>query len=290
LKYVYSFIGGIGDFLSCISAFENLKDLHDIEDVKIFLFSHYDDIEYLSINLPFEHECIIFSNNDDLKDKYEKFLATYKESFIEKIEPDLTNLHPDLSSYIPEECVNSSFKMIEKSCDILKQKDVDIVAVHLSGSKFSTSVLNAANKPNKFVPHSRIAELIRGVHSLRNNTMFYIFGSKDEEHIYDFIKERLPRKCTFPVFGSRIWTSLALARNCNAAVCSDSAIKTMTCIEKIPTVVFLGNYEDPIRDKVFIDPYVKEGFMQLVKFKKEIDSEDIEKAITKIVNILGSNR
>lgn len=287
IEYIYSFIGGIGDFFSCCSAFNDLEETLDPKETKVYFFSHFSDIECLAKQLPFEYECIIFRDNDDLNNKYSKFLELHKEKFVEKVTPNLDKIHPNLEHMIPESALKKADNIIQKSCDIAKQIDVDVVAIHMSGSAFSTSFLNAAKRPNKFVPANRIAELIRGIHSLRNNTMFYVFGSKEESYLYDFIKERLPKKCTFPIFDYDIWTSYAIAKNANLAICSDSAIKTLTCIDRIPTIVLLGDFDDSYRDRVFIDPYVKDNSMYVVKFKDEITPETISKTIDKASMILG---
>jgi hypothetical protein len=40
----------------------------------------------------------------------------------------------------------------------------------------------------------------------------------------------------------------------------------MAAILGIPTVVLVGDYDDPFRDEVFLTPYVSDGVMQLIKF------------------------
>ena len=61
--------------------------------------------------------------------------------------------------------------------------------------------------------------------------------------------------------------SLAYVQQCNAIIASDSGIKTMSSMLKIPTMVWLGDYQDPPRDQMFIDPYISDGVMQAFRYK-----------------------
>jgi ADP-heptose:LPS heptosyltransferase len=63
-----------------------------------------------------------------------------------------------------------------------------------------------------------------------------------------------------------IWTSLACVAHCHCVLATDSAIKTMAAILRIPSVVLVGDYPDPFRDQVFLTPYVNDGIMRLIKF------------------------
>jgi len=71
--------------------------------------------------------------------------------------------------------------------------------------------------------------------------------------------------------------SLAYVQQCRAVVASDSGIKTMSSMLKIPTMVWLGDYQDPPRDQMFIDPYVRDGVMQTFRYKN-LDA-DLERGL-----------
>ena len=40
----------------------------------------------------------------------------------------------------------------------------------------------------------------------------------------------------------------------------------MASVKNIPSVVFVGNYEDKMRDDLFLDPYIADGVMKAIKF------------------------
>jgi hypothetical protein len=61
--------------------------------------------------------------------------------------------------------------------------------------------------------------------------------------------------------------SLAYVAQCDALVGSDLAFKTLSSMMKIPPFVWLGDYSDPPRDQMFIDPYIKDGVMKVFRYK-----------------------
>ena len=61
---------------------------------------------------------------------------------------------------------------------------------------------------------------------------------------------------------------MAHVLKCKKVVAVDSSVKSMAAVKKIKSVVFIGDYEDEFRDSNFINPYVREGVMHPVRFKK----------------------
>jgi ADP-heptose:LPS heptosyltransferase len=53
----------------------------------------------------------------------------------------------------------------------------------------------------------------------------------------------------------------------------------MANILRIPSVVLVGDYRDPFRDDHFINPYVEDGHMKVVKFK-DIDKVNPDEVVS----------
>ena len=70
-----------------------------------------------------------------------------------------------------------------------------------------------------------------------------------------------------------IWDSLAHVLICDKIVAVDSAIKSMASVRNIPSIVFVGNYVDKTRDNLFLDQYVGDGIMKVVKFTELKEKE-----------------
>ena len=52
-------------------------------------------------------------------------------------------------------------------------------------------------------------------------------------------------------------------------------------MNRIPTFVWLGDYIDPPRDEMFIDPYIKDGVMKVFRYKDVDASFDRGMEMTK---------
>jgi len=72
--------------------------------------------------------------------------------------------------------------------------------------------------------------------------------------------------------------SLSYVGQCAAVIGSDSGIKTMSSMNRIPTFVWLGDYRDEPRDQNFIEPYIKDGVMKVFRYK-DVDAQ-FERGIT----------
>ena len=66
--------------------------------------------------------------------------------------------------------------------------------------------------------------------------------------------------------------SLAYVSQCDAFVGSDSAFKTLSSMMKIPTFVWLGDYIDPPRDDMFINPYIEDKVIEVFRYK-DVDAQ-----------------
>ena len=132
-----------------------------------------------------------------------------------------------------------------------------VVGVHVNGSAFSIDTQKRFGMILKSIP----ARVIKELKSKDYNLM--VFGLEEElrgmglrqSETLKFVCDPNPAK------------SLAYVGQCSAVVGSDSGIKTMSSMNRIPTFVWLGDYRDEPRNQNFIDPYIKDGVMQVFRYK-----------------------
>jgi len=132
-----------------------------------------------------------------------------------------------------------------------------VVGVHVNGSAFSIDTQRKFGMILKSIP----AKVIKELKSKDYNLM--VFGLDEElrgmgirqSDTLKFVSDPNPAK------------SLAYVGQCAAVIGSDSGIKTMSSMNRIPTFVWLGDYHDEPRDQNFIDPYVKDGVMEVFRYK-----------------------
>ncbi len=133
-----------------------------------------------------------------------------------------------------------------------------VIAVHLGGSAFSLKM----QKQMALVPKSLPLEVLRSLVSVDRFNLI-LFGSPQEIQGVAMEESDCLRLACFADIGD----SLAVTTQCNGFVGSDSAIKSMTAMMKIPSVVWLGNYQDYYRDAMFVNPYVDAGLMKVFRYK-----------------------
>jgi hypothetical protein len=132
-----------------------------------------------------------------------------------------------------------------------------VVGVHVNGSAFSIDTQKKFGMILKSIP----ARVIKELKSKDYNLM--VFGLEEElngmgikqSDTLKFVCDPNPAK------------SLAYVGQCAAVIGSDSGIKTMSSMNRIPTFVWMGDYHDEPRDKNFIDPYIKDGVMKVFRYK-----------------------
>jgi len=78
---------------------------------------------------------------------------------------------------------------------------------------------------------------------------------------------------------------LACVKHCSKFIGVDSCFKTIAANSRIPTFVLLGDFEDPIRDSMFINQYEKDGVMKVYRLKNfEAEKNDITSSIKAFVD------
>ena len=95
-----------------------------------------------------------------------------------------------------------------------------------------------------------------------------IFGTKKE---IDQLKLR-PRKELFFATDKDITKNLSLVQFCDLLIGGESVFKTMSSMSKIKTLVIHENNNNRFRDRVFTNPYIQTGVMNVYKYKN-LDNE-----------------
>ncbi len=131
-----------------------------------------------------------------------------------------------------------------------------IIGIHPFGSDFSAKVHADFNLPIKFIPPDVTEKLIDDDHN------YLIFGSRSEIESYG-VKESGNVK--FVCFDN-ILTSLACVNHCCKFIGVDSCFKTLATNSKIPTFIILGDFEDRLRDSMFINQYEKDGVLSVFRY------------------------
>lgn len=147
---------------------------------------------------------------------------------------------------------------------ILKKNNKKTIGVHIEGSAFSNQFYSRLGLIDKNMSLDFLDNLLRNI-NINHDVHFYIFCSPSRRVEIDLFLESKITNYTMIAFCD-IWDSLSCVQNCDFVVGMDSCIKTMANIRRIPSLVFVGNYEDKYRDVNFLDQYVKDGHMQIIKF------------------------
>lgn len=80
--------------------------------------------------------------------------------------------------------------------------------------------------------------------------------------------------------------NLSFVQHCDLLIGSDSVFKTMASMIKIPTIVLHQNTKNNFRDRVFIQPYLKNHMMHVYKYNN-FSKQEIKVALHYVLNILS---
>jgi len=131
-----------------------------------------------------------------------------------------------------------------------------VLGIHLGGSKFSIEMQKKMRLCTKNLPPETVTNLLSDKYNI------LLFGTEEEMIDYG-LQEQDNLKF---VAHKEVAKSLSYVGQCDAMIASDSSFKTMSSMLKIPTMVWMGDYEDLPRDHMFIDPYVKDGIMEVFRY------------------------
>lgn len=218
-----------------------------------------------------EHEYIIFSHYQQALDLVAPY--TTKAVFapmqqpIAHIEGEVTSSNPYPNLKIPKRSLDKANKNISKGRII--------IGLHPLGSKLSRFVDMNLQRPVKYMPPAFINSFISKIKEINSNIDILLFCAPDEVSMFSNHNVQV-------VAEENIWDCIAMVSKCNVIVGIDSAIKSISAILKIPTVVLIGDYIDSGRDR-FIDPYKE---LKLVRFKNIQDALEQTLLEVKGLNIL----
>jgi ADP-heptose:LPS heptosyltransferase len=238
--------GGIGDLLLCVQS--------AIEEKTIDLYSHYAYAD--SIFLPFG----VSINRFDYFRNIEELNSIYApgESLKSLLHPKFVMPHSPFKKPIGK-----------------------VIGIHIEGSRFSNEFWAKRGKPSKNMSDEFLVKLIQELQFAIPNVIFYIFCDPHRTNDVGQLLASVVYGDYFIISFTKIWGSLSCVPHCSCVIGMDSAIKSMSAILSIPTVTLVGDYEDSFRDSVFLNPYINEGIMAVVKFNdiNNVNPRDVVKYI-----------
>ncbi len=226
-------MGGIGDFLQSVPFMMVNRE----KQYEYYVVTHLNNAQD-------------FFNAINIKPKIIKYYSSLKEQIIIAEEIAVLNIAACPRSHY---FVNIPFIKQDKIFDNLKPT----VGLQIHGSSFSIKLQQEKNLISKSIP----AKLINSLKSDEYNMIIFglsdeLFGlNKEQNTQIKLISYRDPSK------------SLSYISQCDAFIGSDSGFKTMSVMSRIPTMVWLADYIDEIRDELFINPYINDGIMEIFRYK-----------------------
>lgn len=156
-------------------------------------------------------------------------------------------------------------------------KTQPVVGLQFAGSSFSKNFLESRAMPSKAIP----PQAFEGMK--RSNYNYLLFGTPSELESPHFEEAENVRKISFP----DIYTSLSYVSHCDVFIGSDSAFKTCSTMMRLPTLVWLGDYSDPVRDSTFIDPYTADGIMETFRYTNLNDAQQISDGVQQTLSFIS---
>jgi len=235
--------GGIGDFLQMLP----FMDANKKHPIRYWCVTHFKgaDLFFKSIGIELEKLCVFDTHEEQVKimnslPTGEMLFACPRAYYF------------DIDPFTPEKPLFDNGK--------------PAIGVHVGGSSYSIGVQKQFGMITKNLP----LRLINSLQSEEYNLI--VFGLPEE--LQDI-------KCTDTlkkICYEDATKSLSYVSQCKVVVASDSAIKTMSSMLKIPTFVWLGDYPDAPRDNGFINPYIVDKVMKDFRYKNQ--EEEFENGLS----------
>ena len=240
--------GGIGDFL------QHLPFLLKNKKANYILVTHFPKaksfFETLGIKIRNYHFYKLRKEHHVIKD-------SLKEN---------KNFYP-----APRQIFFDSFPFPIKQKNIFQNKSIPIIGLHMTPSAMTSNPLSK----------ELIDQLIKKL--LTYPIKIILFGTRKELNLFKFTKS----DHVFFASHENIIENLTLVQYCDAMIGADSVFKTMASMAKIPTILFYEDVKSHFRDRVFINPYVKEKIIFPYKYQyQSLKGNRIEPAIDFIMGIL----
>ncbi|WP_155763323.1 hypothetical protein [Polynucleobacter asymbioticus] len=225
--------GGIGDFLQCIP-FAKANS----HAVKYACVTHLKGAKEFFETIGIELEILSIFKTEE-----------------EKIR--LVNALPKRDQYL--NCPRTQYFLVNpfKPEKPLFNNGKPVVGIHINGSAYAIKTQKKMGVALKSIPAKVIKEIVSASYNV------VVFGLKDEIEPIGLMQSDTLKLIT----NENPAISVAYVEQCNAVIASDSGIKTMSSMLKIPTMVWLGDYQDLPRDQMFIDPYVRDGVMSIFRYR-----------------------
>lgn len=247
--------GGIGDFLQFIPYLISPEASND----EVYVSTHQRDVASLFQSLGLSVKQYLYFESID-----EQTIVNQKIKAIGDIqEPPRTNYFKTN----PFSAKSNVFSNLNK-----------VIGIHVGGSSYSINIQESLDLPAKNIPD----DILKYICSLDYNIL--IFGSKAETTLLG-INDSENIKV---ISEDNVYDSLSYVEQCDAFVGSDSAFKTLSVMLKIPTLVWLGDYQDNFRDRTFITPYVSAGIMETYRYTNLSDNRQIKLGLEKTKRFIDS--
>lgn len=234
--------GGVGDFLQCVDIVNQAKSVKSLNFLVVTHFKSAGD--FFSP----------FIESDRLKYHYFDDLGSLN-SILCKIDRTGTL-----------DCPRNKYLQIQDPFEVESPFDNDneIIGIHPFGSDFAKNANNQLQRSSKNISDKIVRKIFR------DDKNYLLFGSKKELSVFEDLKF-VPNICL--VDHDNIWVNLSHVKLCKKMIAADSAFKTLTLMRKMPTYLVVPDYLDQLRDKMFIDPYLEDGHLKLLKTSNLLENE-----------------
>lgn len=234
-KYV---VGGLGDMLQTLAGAK--------KHGWVLCITHFKDAENFYREMDVKADIIYFEKiTPDLNHQIQTLTAG--------LAPLERHLHPDFM--VPLKQDQFAQQTVEKH----KGKKKKVIGIHPVGSKLSNEFWAMHKQPLKIMP----LEFVKGL--IKRSNLYLLFGTPEE---LDSYREVLALKNVIPISFKETWQSLAFVDYCDLIIGIDSSIKAMAGCRKIKSIVLVGDYQDQLRDNLFLNPYVMIDLFKVIKFKQ----------------------
>jgi len=236
--------GGLGDFLQCSWFIKN-------NSTKEFIVhTHFKQAELFFKNLGVENcHFYYFDNTEDHDSQVDKIVENHGENSTTNIRECPRSFYSDIDF---SQAAKDEAKVFSQRFD----NSNPIIGIHPFGSNFSSDTYSKFGLPAKYIPSDIVNEVIK------DDFNYIIFGSESELENYNVKQSKNVMRTNIDV-----QSCLELVKLCSSFIGTDSAFKTMSSMNRVPTKCILGDFPDEIRDQYFINQYEKDGVMKVFRLK-----------------------
>ncbi|MEZ0323490.1 MAG: glycosyltransferase family 9 protein [Hydrogenothermaceae bacterium] len=203
------------------------------KDYNIFSFLTFSKVRIGHTYLNSNFSQLNFLKNLTIKEKEDLHCIEENIKLLELLDVK-TDWIPKLSIYLPE-------KFKDKAKSYIKHEDRIKIGIHPGSSKFKNHSYKRW-KPEKFI---KVIEYFKDYD-------FYIFGTKEEEEVVNFIVSKTEN--SIPIFNLDIIDVASVISNMNLFISNDSGIMHLANALGIPVVAIFGP-TNPVWVRPWNEPY-----------------------------------